>query len=136
MCVQEKGRLKMKLGESALMVMEGKDHNQAKKKGKGKIPPQGGIKKANRCFFCKKKGHMKKGCTKFQKCLEKKGNSISFACYESNMVDVIYNTWWIDFGSTIHVSNTLQGMRNLRKPMSSEQCIYSGNKMRSHVEVV
>ncbi|RVW69573.1 Retrovirus-related Pol polyprotein from transposon TNT 1-94 [Vitis vinifera] len=33
----------------------------------------GGIKKANRCFFCKKKGHMKKGCTKFQKWLEKKG---------------------------------------------------------------
>ena len=52
------------------------------------------------------------------------------------MVDVIYNTWWIDFGSTIHVSNTLQGMRNLRKPMSSEQCIYSGNKMCSHVKVV
>ena len=26
------------------MKMEGKDHNQAKKKGKGKIPPQGGIK--------------------------------------------------------------------------------------------
>ena len=52
------------------------------------------------------------------------------------MVDVIYNTWWIDFGSTIHVSNTLQGMRNLRKPMSSEQCFYSGNKMSSHVETV
>ena len=136
MCVQEKGRLKMKLGESALMAMEGKDHNQAKKKGKGKIPPQGGIKKADRCFFYKKKGHMKKGCTKFQKWLEKKGKPISFVCYESNMVDVIYNTWWIDSGSTIHVSNTLQGMRNLRKPMPSEQCIYSGNKMRSHVEAV
>ncbi|RVW35362.1 hypothetical protein CK203_077084 [Vitis vinifera] len=63
----------MELGESALMAMEGKDHNQAKNKGKGKILPQGGIKKANRCFFCKKNGHMKKGCTKFQKWLEKKG---------------------------------------------------------------
>ncbi|RVW29582.1 Retrovirus-related Pol polyprotein from transposon TNT 1-94 [Vitis vinifera] len=28
-----------------------------------------------------------------------------------------------------------KGMRNLRKPMPSEQCIYSGNKMRSHVEI-
>ena len=53
---------------------------------------------------------MKKGCTKFQKWLEKKGKPISFVCYESNMVDVIYNTWWIDSSSTIHVSNTLQGM--------------------------
>lgn len=73
MCVQEKGRLKMELGKSALMKMEGKDHNQAKNKKKGKIPPQGGIKKANRCFSYKKKGHMKKGYTKFQKWLEKKG---------------------------------------------------------------
>ncbi|RVW92395.1 hypothetical protein CK203_032535 [Vitis vinifera] len=38
----------LKTLESALMKMEGKDHNQAKKKGKGKIPPQGGIKKVNR----------------------------------------------------------------------------------------
>ena len=39
MCVQEEGRLKMELGEIALMEMEGKDHNQAKKKEKGKILP-------------------------------------------------------------------------------------------------
>ena len=63
---------------------------------------------------------MKKGCTKFQKWLEKKGKPISFVRYESNMVDVIYNTQWIDFDSTIHVLNTLQGMRNLMKPMPSE----------------
>ena len=86
MCVQEEKRLKMELGESALMATEGKDHNQAKKKGKGKMLSQGGIKKANSCFLYKKKGHMK------------------------NMVDVIYNIWWIDSGSTIRVSNTLQGM--------------------------
>ncbi|KAL6350414.1 hypothetical protein AAG906_004365 [Vitis piasezkii] len=73
-----KDKLKMELSESALMAMKGKDHNQAKNKGKGKILPQGGIKKANRYFFCKKKGHMKKDCTKFQKWLEKKGKPISF----------------------------------------------------------
>ena len=32
MCVQEEGRLKMELGKSALMAMEGNDHNQANKK--------------------------------------------------------------------------------------------------------
>jgi hypothetical protein len=52
------------------------------------------------------------------------------------MVDNIYNTWWIDFGFTIHVLNTLQGMTSLRKPLPSEQDIYSVSKMRSHVEVV
>ena len=85
-------------------------------------------------FFCKKKGHKKKDCAIFHKWLEKKGNPISYVCYESNMVHVNHNTWWIDYGSTIHISNSLQGLQNLRKPVGSEQCIYSGNKMRSHVE--
>ena len=44
MCVQEEGRLKMELGEITLMAMEEKDQNQAKKKEKGKILPQSGIK--------------------------------------------------------------------------------------------
>ena len=50
---------------------------------------------------------MKKDWAKFKKWLENKGNSISCVCYESNMVDVNHNTWWIDYGSTIHISNTL-----------------------------
>ena len=52
------------------------------------------------------------------------------------MVNVNHNTWWIDSGSTIHVLNTLQGMKNLRKQVGSEQCIYSGSKMSSRVEAI
>ena len=62
------------------------------------------------------------------------GNPISCVCYESNMVEVSHNTWWVDSGSTIHISNSLQGMMNLRKPVGSEQYIYSGNTMRSRVD--
>ena len=79
---------------------------------------------------------MKKKCLKFQNWLEKKGNLTSFVCYESNMVNVNTNTWWIDFGSTIHISNFLQGKQNLRKLVRSEQFILSGNKMGSHVEAI
>ncbi|KAF7835869.1 Retrovirus-related Pol polyprotein from transposon TNT 1-94 [Senna tora] len=50
--------------------------------------------------------------------------------------DVSSNTWWIDSGATIHISNTLQGFLNQRKPTSSEQYIYSGNKMGSLVEAI
>jgi hypothetical protein len=42
----------------------------------------------------------------------------------------------IDFDSTVYISNTLQGMRNLRKPMGNKQNIYSGNKMCSHVQAI
>jgi transposase InsO family protein len=136
MCVQEEERLVMELGESAMLATHGKGKSQANKKGKGKVPPQADIKKNSKCFFCKKKGHMKKECAKFQKWLADKGNAISFVCYESNMVNVNINTWWIDSGSTIHISNSLQGLQNLRKPVGSEQSILSGNKMGSHVEAI
>ncbi|RYE20620.1 MAG: hypothetical protein EOP45_10745 [Sphingobacteriaceae bacterium] len=79
---------------------------------------------------------MKKECSKFKNWLDKKGIQLSFVCYESNLTDVGHNTWWIDSGSTIHVSNTLQGMQNLRKLVGSEHYILSGGRMSSHVEAV
>ena len=90
-----------------MLAMHRNGKSQAIKKGKGKIPPQTDIKKVSKCFFYKKKGHMKKECEKFQKWLADKGNAISFVCYESNMVNVNVNTWWINSGSTIHISNSL-----------------------------
>ena len=57
-------------------------------------------------------------------------------CYESNMVHISYNTWWIDSGTTIHVANTMQGFLNQRKPTETERSIYSGNWISSHVEAV
>ncbi|CAJ2661752.1 unnamed protein product [Trifolium pratense] len=80
MCVQEEERLAMEQGESALLTTtRGKnkaiktDKAQANQKGKFKIPPQGDIKKEDKCFFCKKGGHMKKQCPRFKEWLEKKG---------------------------------------------------------------
>jgi len=72
---------------------------------------------------------MKIDCLKFKSWMDKKGTPCAFVCYESNMVSINHNTWWIDSGSTIHVSNTLQGMENLKRPMGGEQHIYSGGKM-------
>ncbi|PIN05917.1 hypothetical protein CDL12_21541 [Handroanthus impetiginosus] len=115
-CVQEKERLVRELGDSAMLAMQGKDKVLANKKGKGKMPFQTDIKKEPKCHFCKKKGHIKKDYVKFQKWLEKKGNLISRVCYESNILDV--------------------GMKNPRKPMGSEESIYSGNKMCSHVDLI
>ena len=50
---------------------------------------------------------MMKDCPKFKNWLKKKGTPFVFVCYESNIVNVNHNTRWIDFGSTIHVSNPL-----------------------------
>ena len=53
---------------------------------------------------------MKKDYPKFKNYFEKKGNLPSFVCYESNMVNVNINTWWIDYSSTIHIENSLWGI--------------------------
>lgn len=92
MCEEEKARLILELRESALTVTQRKKASQAKWKEKGKLPSQADIKNESKCFFCKKKGHLKKDCVKYKKWLEKRGNLISYVCYESNMVDVNYNT--------------------------------------------
>ena len=113
----------MELGESTMLAathrknkMNDTSHtytSKSYKKGKGRIPFQVDIKQENKCFFCKKKGHVKKDCPKFKKWFEKKGNLSSFVCYESNMINVNIYTWWIDFGFTIHIVNSLQRMKKL-----------------------
>ena len=145
MCVQEEGRLKQEKLETVNLVSHkkgqtSKSKSDPKDKGKGVAVPikKTGDKKLPICFFCKKKGHIKKECIKYQIWLKKSEGMTSLVCYESNFVNYhdLHNTWWIDSGSTIHVSTVLQGFQNLRKPSEGELCVYSGNKMSSAVEGV
>jgi len=67
MCFQEVERLTMEMNGYTLMTIVENDmiSNQAKEKGKGKIPPEGGIKKKFKCSFCNMNGHIKKDCSEF-----------------------------------------------------------------------
>ncbi|KAF7820704.1 Retrovirus-related Pol polyprotein from transposon TNT 1-94 [Senna tora] len=72
-----------------------------------------------------------------ERLLEEMGESAHLANQgKDKNQDVSSNIWWIDSGATIHISNTLQDFLNQRKPTSSEQYIYSGNKMGSLVEAI
>ncbi|KAL3636649.1 hypothetical protein CASFOL_018948 [Castilleja foliolosa] len=74
MCVQEEGRLRMEEGEKVnLTTASSSKKNKGHHKGKEKVSTSLGIKKESTCYFCKKKGHMKKDCLKFKAWLEKKG---------------------------------------------------------------
>ena len=67
-------------------------------------------------------------CFKFKKWVKKKkGTLLAVVCSESNIIDVPSNTWWLDIGVTIHVTNSLQALRNLRKPSDGELIIRLGN---------
>ena len=45
------------------------------------------------CYFCGKKGHVKKDCNKRKAWLKKRGINLYFVCYESNLAEVPSNTW-------------------------------------------
>ena len=46
-----------------------------------------------KCFFYKKKRHMKKDCLKHKKWLEKKGKSFVYICHEFHFIEAPNNTW-------------------------------------------
>jgi transposase InsO family protein len=144
-CVEEEERLKGEKVQSAHMASHtakfGPRKNafkrNAKKKPTGDKLSQDKQSASNpmKCFFCKKKGHVKADCIKYKRWLEKRGN-LSFVSHECNLSQVPENSWWIDSGATVHISNCLQLFQSRREPTMHEKSVYSGNKMRSHVKAV
>jgi hypothetical protein len=63
-------------------------------------------KKGPKCLHCKKYGHIRKECDEFKAWLTKKGNDFISFIDESFFTDVSSNTWWIDSGATVHVTNS------------------------------
>ena len=94
------------------------------KKGKTQVPagPQGKFL----CKFCKEEGHAQKDCAGFKAWLAKKGkNNVEIVSNvdESYYVEFSHNSWWIDSGATVHVSNSLQGFRSVRTLRKGERIL-------------
>jgi len=89
-----------------------------------------------KCKFGDIFGHKQADCFKFKNWLEKKkkGNPLALVCFESNLVDVPSNTWWLDPGATIHVTNSLQELKTRRRLSDGELSIVVGNGVNVGVE--
>ena len=73
----------------------------------------------------------------------KKGNymcllttPLTLVCFESNLVDVPLNSWWVDTGASIHVTNSLHGFKSKRRPYDGEVAVYMGNGEKALVEFI
>ncbi|KAF2295217.1 hypothetical protein GH714_032187 [Hevea brasiliensis] len=54
----------------------------------------------------------------------KEGMLLNFVCSEVNLASVPRHTWWIDSGAKTHISVSMQGCLNYRKPNDGERYIY------------
>ena len=143
-CVDEETRIKKNESLTVNLVEKPK-----KKKTQNKLKPTKTITKAAtgpkenkpfrfKCYFCKKVGHMKKDCTGYKAWLAKKGKIISNTVFslEINLINVEPQSWWIDSGSPVHVTNSLQGFIKRRIPRSDEVNLRVGNGMRVGVKAI
>ena len=151
--VAEEEKLKKEKGHLALYVSS--SHKRKNKKSRNRThkgthnttgqsdnigPKKTSFKRdGDRCFFCKKKGHIKKDCAKFKAWLSKReptGNDSLALVYESNLSEAPSSSWWLDSGVTNHVAFTIQGFKNRRKPNQDESKLTVGNNEKADVVFV
>ena len=51
-----------------------------------------------------------------------------FVCFETSFVDVPSDTWWLDSGASVHITNTLQGFISKRMPNKDEVSVFVGKE--------
>jgi gag-polypeptide of LTR copia-type/GAG-pre-integrase domain len=148
-CVQEEEHLKTDKSESANIASTSKEKGKQKRKINSDVATTSSQKKPTKdkkpiiktesdkekklCFFYGSEEHMKKNCINYQAWRAKKGN-FSLVCEELNSVSI--DTWWIDSGATTHISVSMQGCRNYRKPRDGEKYIYVGDDNKAEVEPI
>ncbi|KAJ0102106.1 hypothetical protein Patl1_04772 [Pistacia atlantica] len=132
-------RLKNQGGHSLNLVKHEagkKEIKRIKKKGskkdefKNDSKNQKKERKVDRCHFCKKPGHFHKRRAWF----ENKGKPSALLCFESNLTEVPYNTWWLDSCVTTHICNTMQGFLTIRTTSPNENFVFMGNRIKALVK--
>ncbi|XP_041003987.1 uncharacterized protein LOC121249343 [Juglans microcarpa x Juglans regia] len=122
---------------------KGNSGNSHKMKKSGRPPQQASVSVPNepknegfmrRCNFYHLFGHKKVDCRKFKAWLDKKGTCSLLVCFEFNLVDVPFDTWWLDTDATIYTTNSLQELRNHRRPIDTELVVDICNGVNVKVE--
>ncbi|KAL6318317.1 hypothetical protein AAG906_039409 [Vitis piasezkii] len=148
-CVAEEEKLKRENNESAHLVALRKSNYQKRVENARKLnfhshkksknfKKSGNEKQKNgngnaknidlKCYHCNKKGSQE------EKKKKEQGMLSAYVCFESNLVNVPLDSWWLDSGATVHVATSLQRIRNLRKPSEKESKLKVGSDIGIDVE--
>ena len=72
--------------------------------------------------------------TKLNGTNNKNDTSLMNICFESNIIDVLSDNWWLDSDAIIHTCNSMQAVINIRSPTSLEQYVYMGDGTKVQVD--
>ena len=61
-------------------------------------------------------------------------NHLMNVCFESNIIDVSSDIWWLDSGATINACNSMQVVINRRNPSSLEQYVCVGDGIKGQFD--
>jgi hypothetical protein len=77
---------------------------------------------------------VQKDCAGFKEWLKNKGTIIDYILFidESFLVNFSADTWWIDSGTTVYISNSLQVFSSIRTMREGEQSLRAadGNEVK------
>ncbi|KAK9072512.1 hypothetical protein SSX86_008946 [Deinandra increscens subsp. villosa] len=145
MCVQEEERLKLEKPDVVHVTTTGSNKrkgNSDNKEGSKVLKTNVGAASSARnskgkifCKFCRNNGHKQKDCSKFKEWLAKKGNHL-YMIIESLNINVPSNTWWVDSGSMVHVTNSTQGFLTIRKLERNQRTVRMGSGEALNVEAI
>jgi hypothetical protein len=79
---------------------------------------------------------MRKNYKKFKDWLAKNGNDFNSMICESLLVDIPLNTWWVDTGAFVHITNSLQGFLSMRMLQKGEKKLKVANGLEVEVKAV
>nr|XP_018630674.1 uncharacterized protein LOC104108970 isoform X1 [Nicotiana tomentosiformis]XP_033515253.1 uncharacterized protein LOC104108970 isoform X1 [Nicotiana tomentosiformis]XP_033515254.1 uncharacterized protein LOC104108970 isoform X1 [Nicotiana tomentosiformis] len=141
-CVQEEDRLKQEKIESAHLAAVPKDKRKYMKRNNKEAVDTTPQEKQHYepitygCFFCQAAGHKKKDCTNHHAWRAKKGTPLNFVCSKVNLISVPRHRWWTDSGIITHITMSIQGCLNYRKPNDGERYIYNSDSKSVKVEAI
>ncbi|KAH0684427.1 hypothetical protein KY285_019160 [Solanum tuberosum] len=58
----------------------------------------------------------------------------AFVYFESNLVEVPNNIWWLDSGATTHVSTMLHGFTTIQTTNPNKDFLFMRNCMKAQIE--
>nr|XP_009780571.1 PREDICTED: uncharacterized protein LOC104229611 [Nicotiana sylvestris] len=123
------------MGQGASKGLKAKANKFKNKKAPAKAPQDAKKEhKIDMCRFCNKEGHYQKYFLKRKACFEKKSTITAFECFESNLIEVPNNTWWLDSGATAHISTTLQGFLTIQTTNPNKDFLFMENHMKAPIE--